>query len=164
MSKWTIFKGFHISTFLPKFYFLNKREEIEETYKITFNESCRYTINEKSCVNKLFGYCFGLFQVHKNSVRFGWTYSEENDKVIIWIYTYQESKLNKFKIYECEISGKEYEFSIKTSIKRQETFFYINGIEVYKTNVNIYSKIIATLGFYFGGKTRAPHKIKIDYK
>jgi hypothetical protein len=54
---------------------------------------------EKSCVNKLFGFCFG-FGVHKNSARFGWTYNKETNKIDIWCYFYNDGKLTKKSVFE----------------------------------------------------------------
>lgn len=160
MKRWFILKGFHISTFIPRLFWFNGK--LEQTYLISFNDSCRYSIEERSCVNKLFGYCFGLFQVHKNSVRFGWTYDKSVDKIVIWIYVYDNGKLVKKPVFECDVYNRDYKFSIKTCCNK--TVFYIEDEEVYRTNVTIPSKIIPTLGFYFGGNTKAPHNMFINYK
>ena len=86
-----IIKGFHYSTFFPKIY--RFRSENKKSVQVKFDKSCAYKIDEKSCVNKLWGFSVGLFGVHKNSYRFGWTY--ENDKIIIWTYSYINGKLQK---------------------------------------------------------------------
>ena len=78
-----IIKGFHYSTFLPRIY----KPGITKTVKVKFDKSCAYNIGEKSCVNKLWGFSVGLFGVHKNSYRFGWTYEE--DKIIIWKFKFR---------------------------------------------------------------------------
>lgn len=95
MKKWTIFKWFHYSTFIPKIVSLKKCTHYINYYTIQFDDSCRYEINEPSCVNKLLGHSFHIFNVHKNSVRFGWTYNKESDNIIIWTYTYINGKLHK---------------------------------------------------------------------
>jgi hypothetical protein len=64
-----ILKGCHYSTFIPKFY---KAKDFNKSVYIKFSDSCLYEINEPSCVNKLWGFAYGL-GIHRNSVRFGWT-------------------------------------------------------------------------------------------
>lgn len=146
-----IIKGFHYSTFIPRIY----KPCISKTVKIKFDKSCAYKIDEKSCVNKLWGFSIGLFGVHKNSYRLGWTY--ENDKIIIWTYCYINGKLHKKILTECEF-GKEYECSIELHDK---VILNFNGI---KSEFPIYElKTLFELGFYFGGETRAPHNMKIYF-
>jgi hypothetical protein len=86
-----ILKNWHYSTFFPR---ICKVKGIK-TVKIKFDRSCAYNINEKSCVNKLWGFSSGLFGVHKNSYRFGWTYDSVSDKIVIWAYIYRNGKLFK---------------------------------------------------------------------
>lgn len=162
MKKYIIYKNCHYSTFIPKIKCLKNLKYVRNEYYISFDESCRYDIAEKSCVNKLFGYSFGLFAIHKNSCRFGWTYNKDIDKIEIWLYTYKDSKLKKSKISTCDFN-KEYYFSIRTMLNTNETIYNFNNeiLEVVDTNTD--SKIILTLGFYFGGNTRAPHKMHINY-
>ena len=71
---------------------------------IIFADNCKYEIDEKSCVNKLYGFCLGLFGVHKNSIRFGWTYNKETDGLfwdwgdkskVVWLNPPYSSKLIK---------------------------------------------------------------------
>jgi hypothetical protein len=80
MKEYRIFKGCHYSNFLPSFH--KVPNDFGISTNVIFDESCKYEIDEKSCVNKLFGFCFG-FGVHKNSVRFGWTYNNEKNSIII---------------------------------------------------------------------------------
>ena len=90
MKKYIIYKNCHYSTFIPQIKCLRNLKYIKNEYYISFDKSCKYDIEEKSCVNKLFGYSFGLFSVHKNTCRFGWTYNKETDKIDIWIYIYKD--------------------------------------------------------------------------
>lgn len=146
-----IIKGFHYSTFIPRIY----KSCNNKTVKIKFDKSCAYNIDEKSCVNKLWGFSVGLFGVHKNSYRFGWTY--EDDKIIIWTYCYINGKLHKKRLTECEFD-KEYECSIELCDK---VILNFNGV---KSEFPIYElRTLFELGFYFGGKTRSPHNMKIYF-
>jgi len=163
MKKYIIYKNCHYSTFVPQIKCLRNLKYIKNEYYISFDKSCKYDIEEKSCVNKLFGYSFGLFSVHKNSCRFGWTYNKETDKIDIWIYVYKDKKLNKYKFASCDFDV-EYYFSIKTFLNNNLTIFNFNNENIETVNINVNNNIILTLGFYFGGSTRAPHKMHINYK
>lgn len=92
MRKLFILKGFHYSTFTPRLFY---SKNFSRSVSVKFDRSCAYEIEEKSCVNKLWGISFGLFGVHKNSYRFGWTYNKEQDNITIWSYVYNNGKLNK---------------------------------------------------------------------
>lgn len=150
-----ILKGFHYSTFFPKIY--RFCSENKKSIRVKFDKSCAYKIDEKSCVNKLWGFSIGVFGVHKNSYRFGWTY--ENDKIVIWVYSYINGKLQKEKLTECEFD-KEYECSISINDK---VIFNFNGVTKEKELRSI-KNFLLELGFYFGGNTRAPKNMKIEFK
>ena len=166
MKTYTILKGCHYSNFMPCFKFLN--EIIEFTGTFEFDKSCKYEINEKSCVNKLFGFCFG-FGVHKDSVRFGWTYNNDIEKILIWSYVYKNGKLHKHEIKHFDV---ETQHKYKIKVQRIEP---IEQNKRHSYNIHLYIDddlydicklstnrlIITTLGPYFGGNTKAPHKMKI---
>jgi hypothetical protein len=127
MKKNIIFKNFHYSTFIPLIKCVKKNVDyVLNENSILFDESCKYEIDEKSCVNKLFGYSFHIFNVHKNSCRFGWTYDKEIDKIVIWTYTYNNGKLFKNKIGICDFN-KVYNFSIKTQVNTGEIIYNFNN-------------------------------------
>lgn len=154
--KYTILKGCHYSNFIPK---LGLNKDIDLSYNITFNESCLYKIQEKSCVNKLFGLCYGLFGVHKNSIRFGW--ASDNNKILIYAYIWWNGKLSKYPLIKVNPNENHtYKIHIK---KNCFCSFSIDGKE---KEVIILSKVnnpfIWTLGFYFGGNSTAPHKMFIE--
>jgi hypothetical protein len=164
MKKITIFKGFHFSNFFPKIYKSNKN--FEKTVNICFDKSCAYDINEKSCVNKLWGFSSGLLGVHKNSYRFGWTYDKDTEQIIIWTYLYINGRLYKKELTTCDFDT-EYEFKIKIeqnddSAKVVLKFNYLYT-KVFDIPIKL-NKYLLELGYYFGGKTRAPHKMNILYK
>lgn len=154
MMKLFILKKCHYSTFLPKFHrFKDKKKSII----VSFNKSCLYETEEESCVNKLWGFACG-FGVHKNSFRFGW--SAVGDKIQMWIYTYTNGKLNKQKVMLCDLDTK-YKFSLE--IKGHEVLFYINDQLLKIKSLKCNPRFLTELGFYFGGKSRAPHKMWIDF-
>lgn len=108
----TILPNFHYSTFIPRIYKSNTIRSV----KIKFDKSCKYSIQERSCVNKLWGFSSGLFGVHKNSYRFGWTYDSVSDKIIIWAYIYRNGKLFKEQLTECNFDV-EYTFTMEIKDK-----------------------------------------------
>lgn len=164
--KLIIFKGFHYSTFLPRIYRIKKYDNISKSVKVIFDESCKYDIEEKSCVNKLWGFSMGLFGVHKDSYRFGWTYNKETNKIDIWNYIYINKKLYKHIISSCDFN-KEYEFSLYIKELCPELW----NVKLYKDGEMLSAMDIPTdnkrtlleLGFYFGGNTRSPHKMCITF-
>lgn len=162
MKTYIVPKGFHYSNFLPRFFFI--ADFMTQKGRIVFDKSCEYEIDEESCVNKLFGFCFG-FGVHKNSARFGWTYSKEMNEIFIWKYVYINGVLQKTKIYSCEI-GSEHEYRIQAN-KNGNTYhveLIIDNNTVSRCELPKSCFFVTTLGPYFGGHTRAPHKIVIIRK
>lgn len=185
MSKnYIIPKGFHYSNFIPWFKCIKGSFEIERT--IVFTDSCGYEIDEPSCVNKLFGFCFGMFGVHKNSARFGWTYDKGHGVIKLWKYVYEGGKLEKEVIEDVQIGEpitlKLYVEQIKP-VNITKWRFDKDTNDIVETDNSIHTnycvnfvvnnhticywyiptdiKYIVTLGPYFGGKTKAPHCIRI---
>lgn len=151
----TILPHFHYSTFIPRIYKSNTIKSV----KIKFDESCKYSIQERSCVNKLWGFSSGLFGVHKNSYRFGWTYDSVSDKIIIWAYIYRNGKLFKERLAECNF---DVEYTFTMEIKDKVTLTVGTIQKTYEVSKPKFW--LLELGFYFGGVTRSPHKMKINFK
>lgn len=149
-----ILKHCHYSTFLPKFH---RFKDNKKSITVSFNKSCLYDIEEESCVNKLWGFACGL-GVHKNSFRFGW--SAVGDKIQIWSYTYTKGKLDKQKIMLCDIDTL-YTFSIE--LRERDILFYIDNQLLKIKSLECNPKFLTELGFYFGGNSRAPHKMWVDF-
>lgn len=171
MKTYTIHKGCHYSNFIPGIQLISNVTHIAHSGYVVFDESCKYEIGEDSCVNKLFGFCFG-FGVHKNSVRFGWTYNAPINQIYIWKYFYINGKLQKEKIFACEVGEPHfYEILVNKSNNIKNEYLVtlkIDNKKVYPTEepYNIIESnkcFITTLGPYFGGNTRAPHTMKIVY-
>lgn len=161
MKKYTIHKNCHYSNFFPAFKCVKSIDCIKKIFK--FQDNCAYNITEKSCVNKLFGFCFG-FGVHKNSVRFGWTYSKADELIHIWRYYYKDGKLNKKEIFTTNLSkSHEYCLLINKIANNEYQIVFMIDDEVKCDSIIFKSKcpFITTLGPYFGGNTRAPHKMEI---
>lgn len=157
-------KGFHYCiNFFPKIFkvaFL-KSEEV----KVVFTEESKYAIAEEECVNKLCGFCYGLFGVHKNSDRLGWAYNVVKDIFEIYSYSYDNGKLVK-KVIDRVPVNTEVTYRLSVFFKDIDRYVSIRKDHGMK-NISLrrYSKVTNKFGFtlgpYFGGKTRAPHKITI---
>lgn len=168
MKKFIIPKGCHYSNFVPKLQLLEGCNYMQQGGNITFTDSCAYDIDEESCVNKLFGFSFGIFGVHKNSVRFGWTYNTELNAIFIWKYVYINGKLTKEKVFSCNI-GEKHAYDIdawRYHVKENKQYvfdirFKIDGKKVAEAEIESNKWFALTLGPYFGGHTRAPHRIEI---
>lgn len=163
MNKYTILKGLHYSNFFPRILKLKEKQILTKTFE--FTDSCEYEIDETSCVNKLFGFSFGLFGVHKNSARFGWTYNKETDLIVIWKYIYDNGKLIKQSIGTTKI-GQKCKFQIicnKLNDYESEVTFHFNDCWAASHMFTTQKRWLLTLGFYFGGHTSAPHKMHINF-
>lgn len=166
MKTYTIHKGCHYSNFFPTLHFISN--EMEFARSLQFTNSCKYHIDEASCVNKLFGFCFG-FGVHQDSVRFGWTYDTTQSKFVIWRYTYTEGVLVKHQMAWIE-PNEYHDYKIKLIRKKTNSTIYRHAYDVkffidnkpyYVTTIQSNKLILWTLGPYFGGNTKAPHTMKI---
>ena len=158
MNQWVILKRCHYSNFIPcikRWY-----DGIEFKRHIVFTDSCKYWVDEESCVNKLFGFSFGLLGVHKNSVRFGWRYNGVSGKIEILEYYYRSGRLIKNVIGEVR-TGEEILCSIKSFIRdgKKCVSLYLNNRCINTIVFEGVKKWLLTLGFYFGGDSRAPHKM-----
>lgn len=169
IKKYTILKGWHYSNFIPSFKLIDDVTVFE--HKIAFDQSCKYEIDEPSCVNKLFGFCFG-FGVHQESIRFGWTYDKTLNEYTIWHYVYSDGELYKFPIKSFTAKGvmlQDYKIVLKrrpnnTYIMYRHAYdytLYIDGTPLAEGRIKSNKLFLTTLGPYFGGHTRAPHKMVI---
>ena len=160
-----IFKNCHYSTFIPRIY--KKRKHISKVVDVVFTNSCKYTTTEKSLVNKLWGFSCGLFGVHKNSIRFGWTFNDATGLIDIWHYIYTNGKLNKAVLGSVEI-GQYCYFRIAMEEKDDNLHnIVLHSSAGTKEFSNIYIpsfRYLWELGFYFGGKMKAPHTMEINFK
>jgi len=166
MKNYKILKWCHYAiNFFPRILTINDKKPIRRFEKfIEFTDSCRYEINEPSCVNKLFGFCFGLFGVHKNSARFGWTYNKETNLIDIWKYVYVDGDLIKRPAGSVQI-GKKCWFQIECwdfSENEYRVVLRMNDMWVDSYWFKTKSHLLLTLGPYFGEHSRAPHRMHIN--
>lgn len=144
-----------------------KKANSQIVRRFKFLESCCYYLDngDQYDWNKLYGVTFGLFGIHKNSVRFVWRYDPVTDKIIIAAYWYKDGERNYYTL--CSIDFNE-KYDFKLSITEEyvnftvleDNFLKISSFELYMGR-EILSKRKYQCGIYFGGNRRAPHKIVI---
>lgn len=137
-EKFKIKKGNHYSGFRLRM-FISRQKMVKS---VMFDNSCRYTGGTQltNQINKAFG--FGARRHHKNSIRLGWRWNEDTQKIDLFIYEYVDGEpiQNYFKSISL---NKSYKITIKSDRK------YWFGKE---------------LNPYFGGEAPAPHDIQIIVK
>jgi hypothetical protein len=159
-------KNTHAPFRFPRLFSLSK-SKLECT--VNFNSNCKYDIGEdQDDVNKLFG--IGYFPFHRwNSIRFGWRYSKENDKIEILAYWYL-NKVRNFK-HICYVDlNREYDYSINLSKEEGKVYFSVSDLHSQSAffeavNINFqYRNFGYILKPYFGGNRKAPHDMNIKFK
>jgi len=169
MSKKTIFKGFHRPIGLPAFLapmgFLRKKLNYTFKRKVTFFENCAYDLKngKQGDWNKIYGACFGLFGIHKTSVRFGWRYSIPKNCIELCTIAYINGKPFRDYLPLCDLElGESKELRINVYIddyKFLHVQFYVGKQLVKVLCWQIKPRFYFGCGFYFGGESKAPHKI-----
>ncbi len=158
MLKTIIKKGNkRISTFqqLTKFFrfYINKKSV---AYNVIFSKSCLYDSEKIAGVNKLFGLTFGLGNVHKTSVRFGWQ-PNKNNKIEIYAYYYDFDGRKEMLIGEVEA-----EVLCKLKIEINDNEYVLTCNELKKViNHGKISKLSYLNFIYFGGLNTSPQDIEI---
>lgn len=136
------------------------------SYNVVFHRNCKYILNseDQEDINKLYGVCFGL-NPHNNSMRFGWNYSIELDKINLYSYCYINGK-REYK-FLCSVDvDKEYTLCIHT-LSKEKALFTVICSETSKIAqrfivINKTKNWGVNLWPYFGGNNAAPHNITIS--
>lgn len=197
MKNYTILKHFHRPISFPPFFkgfgFVDKPVEI--TSKVTFHDDCKYVLApstdrfdwitpsvDQFDWNKLEGLAFGLFGIHRNSLRFGWRWNVQLEQIEISVLRYYINEQNKQVVERSCLTrvdlNTEHEFKIKTRPMKLdkgtliECSMFIDGVLVYRCiqmeYISIYDLRMPTFrfgcGIYFGGNCRAPHTMHITKK
>lgn len=166
--KLTILKGFRrpfpfIGIYLPFVLLKNKSFTIKKRFRLT--ESCLYWFNDEDQhdINKLFGFSIGYH--HNNSYRFGYRPNNKLNGFEIVGYEYVDS-IRKPSKHICDVEiDRWYNYYLKYNSRTNEIEFIVindnNKIinKIYhlinlKNNINFGY----TLGYYFGGNKKPPHK------
>ena len=137
------------------------------TYKgaaIMFSENCIYDFNDDDQldINKLFGFSIGFH--HKNSFRFGWRPNLISSEIDIFSYEYVNGVRESYPITNVKLNVWNSFFMYYCP--SEKTISYVINNDVYKHNVDMsnYYGLGYTLGLYFGGNRKAPHKITVFKK
>lgn len=166
--KWIIFKGWHFTLHIPKFFIFNRDKEFIITHMISFDSNCLYILDNKyDGVNKLFGLNIGLTkEPHTNSFRFGWNCEDEDNQICIFKYEYIDGVRNYSKFAKLNLSV-YYMFELrKTPTQIQYRIYNADKTHILYTAITNYQMSkLRQLGYYcylyFGGIYPAPHKMII---
>ena len=131
-----------------------------------FTDSCKYLLDENDQLdwNKLYGVSFGLFGIHKNSVRFVWRYNPEINKIQIGAYWYLNGCRNWYLLCSVELNQL---INFKLTFLNDSVVFTVldDLVPIGKYQLYVDKKILAKdkyqCGIYFGGNCRAPKNITI---
>ena len=167
-------KNFHrplqlLPAFLKPFGFLFMGKEYSVRRIVKFTKSCEYTLDETHQYdwNKLFGVCFGMTGIHKNSIRFGWRWNPKKNKIEICTIEYRDGIPTREIMQNCDIAiGEERDLEIKFNMSPDGYVWYsfLNDGSDYCGGYlqNVSAICYFGCGLYFGGKKRAPKSICVD--
>ena len=166
MKKYTILKGWHYALFLFGRLFGWNYNKKSYTINFKFSKECWYKKEfvKISGLNKLGGISFGIFGIHKNSVRLSWVPNFDKEGYIsLYGYVYDELDKTHSSKYICEVeTEKEYECLILLNNKDYEFEFNIPTIGIIKMANNFKDHLIQKKNYpYFGGHDRSPQKMDI---
>lgn len=163
MKKYTILKNWHYSLVLFErmfSWYFGKKE-----FKIDFklSKECWYPqTDNNSHYNKLAGVCFGVFGIHKNSVRLCWmpNFSQQG-KILLFGYVYDSNTKNFQSRYFCEVDV-ETKYTCILSLYEDMYEFDMDPIAILEMENNLDDGKFQKKTFpYFGGKAKAPHNIDV---
>jgi hypothetical protein len=137
-----------------------------ESYEVIFDDSCRYTLEgvDQEDTNKLFGWSYGLHR--NNSIRCGWEYVPEVDKIKLTLYVYESEIRIEKEINQLYDINEKIRLELLYKANRiilmsgnYEEKFGMKFIESSMKSIWGYK-----LGVYFGGNKTAPKDMKIWIK
>lgn len=146
------------------------RDSKTVSYDIRFRSGCAYNLDspKQRDWNKLFGLCFGFLGVHKESVRFGWRYNEAKGLIEICTIVYHNGKPVREYIENCDMTVNDIcRFTITADRHNDNTVwcsFTVNGTTVRTVCMGEPPKPYFGCGLYFGGTSRAPHRMQVEMK
>jgi hypothetical protein len=138
------------------------------SHNVFFNNNCEYNLDgiDQFDINKLFGMSFGFH--HKNSARFGWRWSEENQSMEILAYVYRNGERVKEwdeNIKICNLKPFE-SAEMSIDVKDDNFVFTVKKLNPYSTyTTKIKHGNLKLWGYYlnpyFGGNRESPHDMTI---
>ena len=172
--KQTILKGFHRpmqlipACFKPFGFFIT-----DKTYslkrRVKFHDNCAYDLkdNDQDDWNKLFGVAFGVKGIHQNSIRFGWRWNIQKQRIELCTLEYRNGIVTRERMFGGDMPlGDTVNLEIKFKMNGYGNILYefvVNDktySESYVDNCDAVS--FWGCGFFFGGNRRAPHKMTVE--
>lgn len=139
-----------------------KNHDIVKSWVCSFGSNCAYDLphNEHLQLNKLVG--FAKWHHHIESSRIAFRWNKETNKMDLFVYPYFKRKrlLDKYLKPVASVRLNE-KFVVKMFISKTDYTIYINSNQVGVTPSKYKSYIGYTCGPYFGGETKAPHRMDI---
>ncbi len=143
-------------------------------YRFRMGQGCRYTLpaEDQGDINKLIGVGYvnsipfngskPLPFHHCNSVRVGWHYDPQGDKVVLWAYWYSEKQRNSKEICRVDID-QQFDVTVSRSGSKHTLKVDAGGKVLGASYVEVRpSGIGYLLRPYFGGNNTAPHDMTIE--
>jgi hypothetical protein len=158
-----------------KFLGIGAGESLHLTQSIHFTDSCKYVLGgeDQFDINKVYGVGFGLSHHHNNSVRIGWMYEPNSDRIRIYSYAYVNGRrtanfLISLAFHNLSSAGKI--ASCATHIMKSGNRVEVvavdnlggrsNGSQAsYELDERFYNSLYYYTGSYFGGTQKAPQDI-----
>lgn len=134
---------------------------------VMFENNCWYSKNQVSFtgINKLYGISYGLFGVHKSSLRIGWQPDFDipfKIRLFKYTYNYQSNNHNAEQIYSISTDEKfQIIFKDLQEDENQKIYVYHNRKQIIVSCDLQTKKLIHYHYPYFGGKSVAPHSMNI---
>lgn len=136
------------------------------TYEVTFDNSCRYTLEEnKTQVNKLLG--VGQLHHHFNSIRVGWRWSELYNAVSLLVYSYRNGQRLYFWAKDVAV-GEKIPITVDYTVKEKNAAYRLqigNIVSSFNWKIEHWWQRFPLLYEcfpYFGGSQPAPQQININ--
>lgn len=163
MKKYIILKDWHYSLVLMTRLFSWFYDEKKFKIQFKFSKDCWYPKTDNNeHYNKLTGISFGVFEIHRNSIRICWKPNFlKNGKIQLYGYVYD----NNIQIFEskflCEVDV-EKEYTCILSIENKIYKLDMGDMGTIEMENNLIdSKIQKQIYPYFGGISVAPQNMEI---
>jgi hypothetical protein len=162
MKKYTILKNWHYAFFLIQRALGWSWNKTEFHIKFKLSNECWWTPvrNDNDYdLNKLCGISFGLFAIHKNSVRLAWV-PDFNNKDMMRIYGYTYDGVDHIFEYICTVNT-DATYNAKIVIKDDRYIISVENNQIEMENITQDRHIQKRTYPYFGGNNRAPNTMYV---
>lgn len=168
MKKYTILKNCHYAFFLLGRIFGWHYDKTYYNIFFKFSKECWWSTPRNSDdydLNKLAGFSFGLFGIHKNSVRITWRPNfEKKGFISLYGYTYDSAKKEHTAEYLAEVEVEKNCICL-LSLNEDSYIFDMGSFgSIEMDNKTPDSLIQKEIYPYFGGNNKSPQKMSIWMK